>query len=57
MKDKKRFDLAARTRKRIQEQNPYFRLIMRRDEIEKELKEEIDNHRYKTFYGKEQKEQ
>jgi hypothetical protein len=57
MKDKKRFDLAARTQKRIQEQNPYFRLIMRRDEIEKELKEEIDNHRYRIFYEKEQKEQ
>jgi hypothetical protein len=38
LNDKKRFALAARVRKKIQKQNPYFQIIKRRDEIDKELK-------------------
>ena len=38
MNEKGRFALAERVQKRIQEKHPHFRLIKRRDEIEKELK-------------------
>jgi hypothetical protein len=34
---KERFTLAERIQKRIQEKNPYFQLIKKRDEIEKEF--------------------
>jgi hypothetical protein len=39
MNDKIRFTLAEKIQKRIQEKHPYFQLIKRRDEIEKQLKE------------------
>jgi hypothetical protein len=39
LNDKERFALADRIQKKIQNNNPYLRLIKRRDEIEKELKE------------------
>jgi hypothetical protein len=42
MNDKERFALADRIQKRIQEQHPHFRLIRRRDEIEKEIKGDED---------------
>jgi len=51
--DKKRFALAARIQKRVQENNPNFGLIKRRDEIEKELNEKIEGHIYTTFNEKE----
>jgi hypothetical protein len=38
MNDKERFALAERIQKRVQEKRPPFRLIKRRDEIEKQLK-------------------
>lgn len=38
MNDKESFALADRIQKRIQEQHLHFRLIKRRDEIEKEIK-------------------
>jgi hypothetical protein len=40
MNNKQKLDLAERVQKRIQEQHPHFRLIKRRDEIEKELNAE-----------------
>ena len=57
MNDKKRFALAARIQKRIQENNPNFLIIKRRDEIKKEFNEKIENNRYKTFNEIEQKKQ
>jgi len=57
LNDKKRFALAARIQKRIQENNPNFLIIKRRDEIEKEFNEKIENNRYRTFNEIEQKEQ
>jgi hypothetical protein len=45
LNDKERFALAERIQKRIQKQNPYLRLIKRRDEIEKKLKEKNENHK------------
>ncbi len=39
MNDKKRFALAEKIQKRIQEKRPHFQLIQRRDEIEKQLKD------------------
>ena len=53
MNDKKRFALAARIQKRIQENNPNFHLIKRRDEIQKEFNKKIENNRYGTFNEKE----
>jgi hypothetical protein len=41
--DKERFALAERVQKRVQEEHPHFRLIKRRDEIEKELKVKNEN--------------
>jgi len=38
LNDKKRFALANRVQKRIQNASPYFRLIKIRDEIEKQFK-------------------
>jgi hypothetical protein len=38
MNDKKRSTLAEKVQKRIQEKHPHFRLIKRRDEIEKKIK-------------------
>jgi hypothetical protein len=52
LNDKERFALAERIRKRIQENNPNFRLIKRRDEIQKKFSEKIENHRYRTFNEK-----
>ena len=43
MNDKERFALAERVQKRIQEEQPHFWLINRRDEIEKELQIKIDD--------------
>ena len=40
MNNKQKLALAERVQKRIQEQHPHFRLIKRRDEIEKELNAE-----------------
>jgi hypothetical protein len=43
MNDKKRSTLAEKVQKRIQEKHPHFRLIKRRDEIEKKLKIKNEN--------------
>jgi hypothetical protein len=43
LNDKERFDLAKRVQKKVQERNPLFRLIKRRDEIEKEFKVKNEN--------------
>ena len=43
MNDKERFDLAERVQKRVKEKHPLFRLIKRRDEIEKEFKVKNEN--------------
>jgi hypothetical protein len=43
MNEKERFALAERIQKRIQERHPLFRLIKRRDEIEKKLKVKNEN--------------
>ncbi len=43
MNDKEMLALAERVQKRIQEKHPHFRLIKRRDEIEKELKVKNEN--------------
>ena len=45
MNDKERFALAERVQKRVQEKHPHFRLIRRRDEIEKKLKVKNENRR------------
>jgi hypothetical protein len=45
MNNKERFALADRIQKKIQNNSPYLRLIKRRDEIEKELKEKNENRR------------
>jgi hypothetical protein len=43
MNDKKRFALAEKIQKKIQEKHPHFQLIKRRDKIEKKLKmQEVD---------------
>jgi hypothetical protein len=38
LNDKERFVLDERIQKRVQEKHPHFRLIKRRDEIEKKWK-------------------
>ena len=38
MSNKEKLDLAERVQKRIQEKHPHYRLIKRRNEIEKKLK-------------------
>ncbi len=38
MNEKEGLALAERVQKRVQEKQPYFQLIKRRDEIEKEFK-------------------
>ena len=43
MDDKERFALAERVQKRIQDKHAHFRLIKRRDEIEKELQVKIED--------------
>ena len=45
MNDNERLALAERIQKRIQEKHPHFRLIKRRDEIEKELNVKNENCR------------
>jgi hypothetical protein len=45
MTDKERFALAERVQKRVQEEHPHFWLAKKRDEIEKQLKVEIENRR------------
>lgn len=45
MNDKERFALAERVQKKIQENLPHFWLAKKRDEIEKQLKVEIENRR------------
>ncbi len=45
MNNKERFALAERIQKRVQEKHPHFRLIKRRDEIEKKLKVKNENRR------------
>ena len=53
MNDKQRFALAERIQKRIQENNPNFWLIKRRDEIEKEIERKNDSYSSLTFDEKE----
>jgi hypothetical protein len=43
LNDKERFALAERIQKRVQEKHSHFRLIKRRDEIEKKLKVKNEN--------------
>ena len=43
MNEKERFALAERVQKRVQKRHPHFRLIKRRDEIEKKLKVKNEN--------------
>jgi hypothetical protein len=43
LNDKERFALAERVQKSVQEKHPHFRLIKRRDEIEKKLKVKNEN--------------
>ena len=43
MNNKDRLALADKVQKRIQKEHPHFRLIRKRDEIEKEIKEKIEN--------------
>jgi hypothetical protein len=43
MNNKQKLNLAARVQKRIQEKHPHFRLIKRKEEIEKELNAENKN--------------
>jgi hypothetical protein len=45
MNEKQSLALAERVQKKIQEENPLFRLMKRRDEIEKEFKVENENQR------------
>ncbi|MDH3882715.1 MAG: hypothetical protein OET63_00760 [Desulfobacterales bacterium] len=45
MNEKERFALAERVQKRIQEKHHHYRLIKRRDEIEKKLKVKNENRR------------
>ena len=45
MNNKERFALAERIQKRVQERRPHFRLIKRRDEIEKKFKVKNENRR------------
>jgi hypothetical protein len=55
MNNKKRLALADKVQKRIQKEHPHFRLILKRDEIEKELKEKIvhipidSGHRFRSI--------
>ena len=42
MNDKDRFILAEKIQKRVQGSQPHFQLIKRKDEIEKQLKKEIE---------------
>jgi hypothetical protein len=43
MNNKQKLNLAARVQKRIQEKHPNFRLIKKKEEIEKELNAENKN--------------
>jgi hypothetical protein len=43
MSNKGKLDLAERVQKRIQEEHPLFRLLKRRDEIEREFKVKNEN--------------
>ncbi len=43
MNEKESLALAERVQKRIQEEHPHYRLIKRRDEIEKEFKVKNEN--------------
>jgi hypothetical protein len=45
LNDKERFALAERVQKRVQEKHPHFRLMKRRDEIEKKLNVKNENRR------------
>jgi hypothetical protein len=45
MNEKESVALADRVQKRIQEEHPLFRLMKRRDEIEKEFKVKNENQR------------
>jgi len=45
LNNKQRFALAERIQKKIQERRPHFRLIKRRDEIEKKLQAKNVNRR------------
>jgi tetrahydromethanopterin S-methyltransferase subunit G len=47
LNDKHIFALADQVQKQIQEKQPYFRLIKRRDEIEKKLEAETESRRYR----------
>ena len=49
MNDKERFILAEKIQKRVQGSQPHFELIKRKDEIEKQLKIEIENRRSWTI--------
>ncbi len=46
MNDKERFALAERIQKKVQEKRPHFRLIKRRDDIEKKLKVKNADRRF-----------
>jgi len=56
LNDKKRFALAARIQKRIQENDPNFWLIKRRNEIKKKIERKNDSRSTWDFNEKEQKE-
>jgi hypothetical protein len=43
MNNKERLALADKVQKRLEKELPHFRLIRKRDEIEKELIEKIEN--------------
>jgi hypothetical protein len=43
LNDKERFDLAERVLKKVQEKHLLFRLLKRRDEIEKKLRAKNEN--------------
>ena len=57
MSNNEKLDLAERVQKRIQEKHPHFRLIKRRDEIEKEFKMKIENRRSRTINENKEKEE
>jgi hypothetical protein len=46
LNDKERFALAERIQKKVQEKRPHFRLIKRRDDIEKKLKVKNADRRF-----------
>ena len=55
MNDRERFALADRIQKIIQNNNPYLRLIKRRDDIEKELKQKNENRGSLIFKKKDKR--